>query len=491
MKKMKLKVFKGGWVVIFDMFIIALSLVSAWGIRSSFKNLLFDLNRLLFILPYFIFTRIAVNLFLEDYRLSFYNFQSPDLSRILWHNTLPTILFLAIRYFTHFAPVRIPTSIILAEYALTFAGMVLVRLLILRRVQSRAVRLAVYRRKRVIFYGNTKELDSKSLTNLFEGDTGIEVVNIFTPDRLQWNMDYQGVRIGGGIQELKKYVASDNTVNSLVLYSLKNREEAFTLWKVCRDYSLLLYLLENGELKPVYSKAGIFSALFPSVSVPDEIYLNLSGKSFAVVGAGSVLSPHIERICLKVERGSLISYPLLYDPLKIDSADIIFDLRYSFMMERRLLSEEFRKLLPEQLGAASEYLSKKGHNIHLLAVLPGIEAACAGDCFGSSANITLLFTEPLMSEKLDCENKPLQGWVDSPSSVAAGLFKVLALSNNRGGIYYLRSTQAVQLFEGQADESSSYKEEPFEFLQQAKSLEFSTEETEYFQVYKLQLKDKT
>ncbi len=489
MKKIQSKAFKGGWVVIFDMFIIALSLVSAWGIRSSFKNLLFDLDRLLFILPYFIFTRITVNLILEDYRLSFYNFESPDLSRILWHNALPTTLFLSLRYFTPFAPVRIPTSIILAEYALTFAGMVLVRLLILWRVQSRAVRFAVYRRKRVIFYGNTKELDSKSLTNLFGGDIGIEVVNIFTPDRLQWNLDYQGVRIGGGIQELKKYVASDNTVNTLVLYSLKNREEAFTLWKVCRDYSLLLYLLENGELKPVHSKAGIFSALFPSVSIPDEIYLNLSGKSFAVLGAESVLSPHIERICLKVGRGSLISYPLLYDPLKVDSVDIIFDLRYSFMQERSLLPEEFGKLLPEQLGAASEYLSKRGQNMHMVVVLPGIEAACAADCFRTSASITLLFTEPLISEKLD-GNKPLQGWVDSPSSVAAGLFKVLALSNNRGGIYYLRSTQAVQLFEGQADESTSYKEEPFEFLQQAKRLGFSAEETEYFQVYKLQLKDK-
>ncbi len=184
------------------------------------------------------------------------------------------------------------------------------------------------------------------------------------------------------------------------------------------------------------------------------------------------------------------SYPLLYDPLKIDSADIIFDLRYSFMLERSLLSEEFGKLIPEQLGAAGEYLSKRGQNMHMVAVLPGIEAACAADCFRTSANITLLFTEPLIPEKLDGENKPLQGWVDSHSSVAAGLFKVPALSNNRGGIYYLRSNQAMRLFENQADESSSYKEEPFEFLQQAKRLGFLAEETEYFQVYKIKLKDK-
>ncbi len=318
MNKMRIKAFKGGWVIIFDMLIIALSLVSAWGIRSSFKNLLFDLDRLLFILPYFIFTRITVNLILEDYRLSFYNFQSPDLSRILWHNGLPTILFLTLRYFTHFAPVRIPTSIILAEYALTFAGMVLVRLLILKKVQSRAVRLAVYRKKRVIFYGNIKELDSESLTNLFGGNSGIEVVNIFTPDRLQWNLDYQGVRIGGGIRELKKYIVLDNTINSLVLYSLKDREEALTLWELCRDYSLSLYLLENGNLKPVYSKASLFPALFPPVSIPDELFSRFSGNRFAVVGSESLLSYHIKRICLRIDKGNLISYILHYDTLKTD-----------------------------------------------------------------------------------------------------------------------------------------------------------------------------
>ena len=50
MKKIRSKALKGAWVIIFDMFIMALSLVSAWGIRSSFKSLLFDLDRLLFIL---------------------------------------------------------------------------------------------------------------------------------------------------------------------------------------------------------------------------------------------------------------------------------------------------------------------------------------------------------------------------------------------------------------------------------------------------------
>ncbi len=483
MKKMKSKALKGGWVIILDMFIIALSLVTAWGIRSSFKNLLFDLDRLLFILPYFIFTRIAVNLILEDYRLSFYNFQSPDLSRILWHNGLPTILFLTLRYITHFAPVRIPTSIILAEYALTFAGMVLVRLLILRRVQSRAVRLAAYRRKRVIFYGNTKELDSESLTTLFGGNTGIEVVNIFSTDRLQWNLDYQGVRIGGGIQELKKYIPLDNTINSLVLYSLKDREKALTLWGICRDYSISLFLLENGDLKPVYSKASLFSALFPPVSIPDELFSRFSANKFAVVGSESILSNHIKRICLRINKENLIFYPLLYDPIKVDSADIVFDLRYSFMLEQGLASEEFRNLLPEQISATNKYLSKKGYKIHLVAVLPGVEAACAVDCYKTSENITLLFTEPLISEKSGGWNKPLQGWVDSPASVAAGLFKVLALNNKFGGMYYLRSTQAVHLSEGQT-------EEPFEFLRQAEKSGFTAEETEYFQVYKLIKKDK-
>ena len=484
MKKMKLKAFKGGWVILFDILIISLSLVSAWGIRSSFKNMLFDLDRLLFILPYFIFTRITVNLILEDYRLSFYNFQSPDLSRILWHNGLPTILFLTLRYFTHFAPVRIPTSIILAEYALTFAGMVLVRLLILKIVQSRAVRLAAYRRKRVIFYGTTKELDSESLTTLFSGNTGIEVVNIFSPDRLQWNLDYQGVRIGGGIRELKKYIALDSTINSLILYSLKDREEALTLWKICRDYSISLFLLENGDLKPVYSKASLFSVLFPPVSIADELSSRFSGTSFAVVGSESILSHHIKRICSKINKGNFVSYPLLYDPLKVDSADIVFDLRYSFMLEQGLASDDFRKLLPEQVSTTNEYLSKKGHKIHLVAVLPGVEAACAVDCFKTSENITLLFTEPLISEKSGRWNKPLQGWVDSPASVAAGLFKVLALNNKLGGMYYLRSTQAVHLSEGQTEES-------FEFLRQVEKSGFTAEETEYFQIYKLIKKDKT
>ncbi|MBA7547496.1 hypothetical protein ES705_39918 [subsurface metagenome] len=484
MKRMKSKALKGGWVILSDILIIALSLVSAWGIRSSFKDLLFDLDRLLFILPYFIFTRITVNLILEDYRLSFYNFQSPDLSRILWHNGLPTVIFLTLRYFTHFAPVRIPTSIILAEYALTFAGMVLVRLLILKIVQSRAMRLAAYRRKRVIFYGNTKELDPESLAILFSGNTAIEVVNIFSPDRLQWNLDYQGVRIGGGIRELKKYIPLDNTINYLVLYSLKDREEALTLWRICRDYSISLFQLDNGDLKPVYSKASLFSSLFPPVSIPDELYSRFSGNTFAVIGSESILSHHIKRICFRINKGNFVSYPLLYDPLKVDSADMVFDLRYSFMLEQGLASEEFRKLLPEQVRTTNEYLSKKGHKIHLVAVLPGVEVACAVDCFKTSENITLLFTEPLISEKSGRWNRPLQGWVDSPSSIAAGLFKVLSLSNDRGGMYYLRSTQAVHLSEVQT-------EEPFEFLKQAEKSGFTAEETEYFQVYRLNYKDKT
>ncbi|MQY76141.1 MAG: hypothetical protein GH155_00750 [Spirochaeta sp.] len=481
---MKSKALKGGWVIIFDMLIIALSLVSAWGIRSSFKNLLFDLDRLLFILPYFIFTRITANLILEDYRLSFYNFQSPDLSRILWHNGFPTILFLTLRYFTHFAPVRIPTSIILAEYVLTFAGMVLVRLLILRRVQGRAVRLAAHRKKRVIFYGNTRELDSESAATLFGANTGLEVVNIFSPDRLQWNLDYQGVRIGGGIRELKKYIASDNTINSLVLYSLKDREEALTLWGICKDYSVSLFLLENGDLQPAYSEATLFSALFPPVFIPDELYSRFSGTSFAVVGAESILSQHIERICLRINKENLVSYPLLYNPLEVDSADIIFDLRCTLAEDEEYNITVYCAILREQVSTANQYLSKTAHKIHLVAVLPGVEAACAADCFKTSENITLLFTESLISEKSIRLNKPLPGWVESPASVAAGIFKVLALNNKFGGIYYLRSTQAVQLSEGQT-------EEPFEFLGQVEKSGFTAEETECFQVYKLIKKDKT
>lgn len=494
MKRPQRKGFRSWCVLLLDIAVVALSLVSAWGIRSTFRNLLFDTNRLLFILPYFIFVRVIVNLVFEDYRLSFYNFQAPDIGRILVHNAIPTALFLALRYFTLYAPVRIPTSIILSEYVLTFAGMVFIRILILAGTRRGKKGIALVRKKRAYFYGNVKQVEPESMSRLLDGDHEVEVEGIFTSDRLAWNLDYRGVRVIGGLDRLRRAVALNDSVSTLLIGGLKRRDEALELWRFSQAYSLSVYWVDQDGIHPVRLGIYLLDRLFPESSVPTEFLNVFAGKQFAVMGEESGLCRYIERMCS--ERNVLLSgkYILLTEPTGNSEQDVVFDLRYAVLWERGLMSGKAQESIAGELQDLSTRLYLRPRSPRLVVALPGCGPALVKRLMEISGRISVVFTEPYFTANGIGSALECFAWVESTAALAAGLFKVAVLPEQDSGILYFRSAEAVplkQYVELMEPAVAPQDEGPdsADFLEEAGKIGLIAVETEYFQLYRLVRKD--
>jgi hypothetical protein len=461
------------WALLADVGVVSLALLGAWGIRATFQNFFFDFDRLLFILPYFIFVRLLVNLAFEDYSLSFKNFHPADIQRILAHNAIPTALFLVLRYFVRYPRVRIPTSIILAEYVLTFAGMIIVRLLILTPGSGISRQATFVRKRRAYIYGDIRRIAS-DIPPALEAEPDVRVEGIFTSDRLSWNTDFQGTRVLGGLDRLRRSLSLNDGIGTLLVGGLARREEAEELWRMALSYGVSLRWIDPEGAQPVSSWMGLLDRLFHDVSIPAELAGVFRGKRLAVVGGESRLFAHLLRMCAQHGLGPLDSYPVLARGEVARGHDLVLDLRYALLRESGLEAGE----LPAELGDDAVGGSR-------VVALPGYGPDRARGLLGSDLRARFLFTEGYYSARGRRPPMEQAGWLEAPAAVAAAILKVAAQAEADRRLYYFRSTDAVRLGPYRELLPGRQAGSQEEFLEAAARIGLEFEETEHFQLYRL------
>ena len=105
--------------ILIDFLLIFISITAAYLIRSRFILFFYTDLFLLYTLPYVFLFRFLNNLIFDLYSLNLYYITIRDITKIYLYNLIPSFIFIIIRFLSPIDFLRIPLSIIFAEYFFT------------------------------------------------------------------------------------------------------------------------------------------------------------------------------------------------------------------------------------------------------------------------------------------------------------------------------------------------------------------------------------
>jgi hypothetical protein len=284
-------------ILIMDIVVMVLSLGLSRVIRSQLPFFLYEIEKLFVIAPYIIISRILVNIFFEHYSLSFRNMTMNDILNLFKHHIIPTMLLIVLRFVSPISYFRFPLSMILVEYFLTVSGMVLIRIVTVTLYLERSKK----NKKPAVKYANSIIVGRKSDfppgfdMQVFEKKYLNSVKYIISPEKIEWNTDYEGVRIIGGMKELQKIADSEEHINNVIILHPGIATDFPDMFQVCAHNHINMFLLGND---------GIHSLLITDIlgadrhlynPVPEQVLKKLCSRTIAVVGIESSVVEEIKK----------------------------------------------------------------------------------------------------------------------------------------------------------------------------------------------------
>ncbi len=435
-------------VLILDIIIILISLLLSWAVRSKFPYFYFKLSSIIIVFPYVALSRIIINLFFENYTLSYLNFQINDVINIFKHNIIPTVLFALIRIFSPFEVTRMPFGIILSEYMITSIGFILLRAAVYNiNIERNTQKIEDNAREVILIMGVENLQDNLDVTFLSK-KYNITIVGILTQSIIDIDLDYSGIRIIGEIEDLERILTQYPDLDFLVM---GNRDlasgELNAVIEQCKKKNITLYALKDLELVRI-KPYQLINRLPPKLLLlPDDILNEFSNKKLIIWGYESPLAEYLIELLNNIpnvvyRKISLISSP---DKQKATSGgeEIMIDLRLMINASRRNSENSLADKINEIL---SDYEKQyKNIKIKLLAipVSKSMEWIKAADY--ANIDCILLFINGIVypETEVDTLHKNQHEYWDLPEYAASYIVKTLIESKNGRGFYYCRSIDAA------------------------------------------------
>lgn len=238
-----------------DILVYFVSILLAWYFRGQLDNVLSELlvkiSDLYVIVPTIIGIRLVLNIITDLYSVRVGKFSVYDLSRLVIVMALPSMLFIIFRIVSPIALIRLPFSVIVMEYAFSFFGALVIRLLFINFAVRVKKQKGIYINK-ITVYGDLNEVGSVVKDLADQNRIGIEA--IISPNPLQWNQNYNSIPVlqfPVGISRTMKY---DDKIMGILVADVTNvtNKTMNTLKKYSEEHNLQLLELEDGRIRPIY-----------------------------------------------------------------------------------------------------------------------------------------------------------------------------------------------------------------------------------------------
>jgi hypothetical protein len=270
-------------LVVCDLIFIFISMAAAYVIRSRFVSFIFTDLYLVYCLPYVFLFRIIVNLVFDFYSLDLRFITIRDILKMYLINIIPTLGYSLIRLFSPIEVLRIPFSIIFAEYFFTVLFISISRLIMNSFMKRRNRNDHAFRyRKNALLLLNLNFTD-QSLSSLVK-DNQLSVIGILTENRLLWGSELLNVRVIGGWQELKNMIINHNHNLFVIIDDALEEKDKLRLYAETIDWGGSPAILSDGRLHfpsmtDLFEKRKKFNDF-----IPVEIESWLKTQSFTIIG---------------------------------------------------------------------------------------------------------------------------------------------------------------------------------------------------------------
>ncbi len=359
---------------------------------------------------------------------------------------MPSLIFIMLRFFSPINDMKMPLSIIFSEYVITFSGMILARLFVVRINHSLLKKKGGGHIRKAVILGDTNAIGNHLEIKTFQEDHNVEVVGILSGSTLEWNTDFDGIRVFGGYQLLEELSAANESLSTVIVAGYLDREERIHLAEKCKALALELLDIRDSGVR----RWGVSDLLgdFPAGVdlIPQEVKDYLQNKKLLVFGEESAAKANLRRICtgshvseLKVESVFKDQYAALRDT----APDIVIDLFYLVHAEHDLLSDELYDRCSDYLDVAEKNLQTLNLPCTYLFVLPyqsGRDLESLLD-----RRIVSVLTGGMLTERLTTSAESLclfEHW-DHIEHMLSFIFKAIYMAGHQGGVYYAKSQDAI------------------------------------------------
>jgi hypothetical protein len=435
-------------VILGDILLIVVSIFIAWLIRSRFSFFQYKLENFLMSLPYVLLLRVLANILFEHYSLSFRNLYLSDLTGIFRSNLIPSIVFLAIRLLSPDERLRLPISMIFTEYLMTSTGMGLLRLVLYNAGRRRGSPPPGERK--ALLVGDMDEIQYRVDPAELGRRYRLIIESILTRDRMHWNTDHRGVRVLGGLESVETALDAVEHWAVLVCDGYLRFDERIDLLTSCAERGKPVFLLRDGELRPIYLQ-DIARRMPPDIlPVPGSVLDGLRGRSMLLIGRESaVCSPlqsAAERGGMRVGTASAAGMP----PAVTGSGerwDFVVDLTAAVWCESHPgLTFPFESVLEKQATLARRLGNSNGGHALLLSVIPVPTTEMSRPEEDSGLPGSILLTGGIVPALARVPASAFSNWAfwELPEEVAGYVLKVLALSGGTKRWFFCRSAYALR-----------------------------------------------
>lgn len=236
-------------VAVADAVITVIALAAALSVRARFAQYLVTAVDIAVLAPFIVFLRVAILLGFEHYSVRPSMWLAKDVIGLVFHNLLPSGVFLALRFLSPVDVLRLPLSVILMEYVFASYAMFVLRASLAARGVRPSRERARYRR-RVLVWGEVRELtDSGALYELLHRDDAV-IVGILTSNALFWDTQVFGLRVLGDHGRLPEILVSNDTISAIVVPSPQAlpQYQAESIRDMAKKHGLEILGIHDGQL---------------------------------------------------------------------------------------------------------------------------------------------------------------------------------------------------------------------------------------------------
>ncbi len=208
---------------IIDILILAVSLILSYIIRFDGIPEEQSYKQMIFILPWLVLIRITSNFVFGLYNLVWRYISLNDTITFLKSFSLVTFFFLALRLALsdNYAYVKLPVSVIIIEFILSYGSTISVRVLrrlIFEKTESRKLSSKPKRNTLLVGAGRSGVMIAKEIPN--RPDIGMNLIGFIDDDKLKLNSTIQGSKVLGSTTDLPHLIQEYQI--SLIIITIAN-----------------------------------------------------------------------------------------------------------------------------------------------------------------------------------------------------------------------------------------------------------------------------
>lgn len=203
-------------VAVGDALITVAALAAALAVRARFAEYLVTALDVVVLAPFIVFLRLAILIGFEHYSVRPSMWLAKDVLGLVLHNLLPSLVFTALRFLSPVDFLRLPLSVILMEYVFASYAMFVLRALLASHGIRPSSDRARYRR-RVLVWGEARELTDSGVLNELTRRDDLVIVGILTANPLFWDTQVEGLRVLGDHDRLPEILLSNDSISAIVI----------------------------------------------------------------------------------------------------------------------------------------------------------------------------------------------------------------------------------------------------------------------------------